>query len=171
MDLLRQFYLLPHWDRSCRSTFPSQPAAVHWHQTDQYQRWRYYCQSPGRVVTRMPIFKSLVWLNLEKSHHKRDSNTHSWDGRLNHSGQWGGCLWPALIFGIFSHCSFSCLYFHSLCFCKGGASKKTNQLVFTGMIGNINQCVLGSPFWSLTDRVKCVLFAYWYVNICGHFYL
>ena len=30
-DLLRQFYVLPHWDRSCRSNFPSYPVTVYWH--------------------------------------------------------------------------------------------------------------------------------------------
>ena len=32
-DLLRQFYVLPHWDRSCRSNFPSHPVIVYWHQS------------------------------------------------------------------------------------------------------------------------------------------
>ena len=31
MDLLRQFYVLPHWDRSCRSNFPSHLVTVYWH--------------------------------------------------------------------------------------------------------------------------------------------
>ena len=34
-DLLRQFYVLPHWDRSCRSNFPSRPVTVYWHWADQ----------------------------------------------------------------------------------------------------------------------------------------
>ena len=40
-DLLRQFYVLPHWDRSCRSNFPSHPVTVYWHRADQSQRWPY----------------------------------------------------------------------------------------------------------------------------------
>ena len=40
-DLLRQFYMLPHWDRSCRSNFPSHPVTVCWHQADQSQHWSY----------------------------------------------------------------------------------------------------------------------------------
>ena len=40
-DLLRQFYVLPHWDRSCRSNFPSHPVTVYWHWADQSQRWPY----------------------------------------------------------------------------------------------------------------------------------
>ena len=38
-DLLRQFYVLPHWDGSCRSNFPSHPVTVYWHRADQSQRW------------------------------------------------------------------------------------------------------------------------------------
>ena len=40
-DLLRQFYVLPHWDRSCRSNCPSHPVTVYWHRADQSQRWYY----------------------------------------------------------------------------------------------------------------------------------
>ena len=38
-DLLRQFYMLPHWDRCCRSNFPSHPVTVYWHQANQSQHW------------------------------------------------------------------------------------------------------------------------------------
>ena len=34
-DLLRQFYVLPHWYRSCRSNFLPYPVTVHWHRADQ----------------------------------------------------------------------------------------------------------------------------------------
>ena len=40
-DLLRQYYMLPHWDRSCRSNFLSLPVTVHWHRANQSQRWPY----------------------------------------------------------------------------------------------------------------------------------
>ena len=40
-DLLRQVYVLPHWDRSCRPNFPSHPVTVYWHRTDQSQQWPY----------------------------------------------------------------------------------------------------------------------------------
>ena len=36
---IRQFYVLPHWDRSCRSNFPSHPVTVYWHRASQSQRW------------------------------------------------------------------------------------------------------------------------------------
>ena len=41
MDLLRQEYVLPHWDRSCRPNFPSHPVTVYWHQVHQSQCWPY----------------------------------------------------------------------------------------------------------------------------------
>ena len=36
-DLLRQFYVLPHWDRSCRPNSPSHPVIVYWHQANKSQ--------------------------------------------------------------------------------------------------------------------------------------
>ena len=41
MDLLRQFYMLPHWDRSCRSNFPSHSVTVYWHRANESQHWPY----------------------------------------------------------------------------------------------------------------------------------
>ena len=41
MDLLRQFYVLPHWDRSCRSNILPHPLPVYWHQANRSQRWPY----------------------------------------------------------------------------------------------------------------------------------
>ena len=46
-DLHRQFYVLPHWDRSCRSNFPSHPVTVYWHRADQSQRWPYNARRLG----------------------------------------------------------------------------------------------------------------------------
>ena len=40
-DLLRQFYMLPHWDRSCRSNFLPHTVTVYWHRANQSQRWPY----------------------------------------------------------------------------------------------------------------------------------
>ena len=60
-DLLRQFYMLPHWDRSCRSNFLPHPVTVYWHQADQSQCW------PYRVATGVPLCNlTLVWLDPEK---------------------------------------------------------------------------------------------------------
>ena len=46
-DLLRQFYVLPHWDRCCRSNFLSHPVTVHWHRASQSQRWPYNARRLG----------------------------------------------------------------------------------------------------------------------------
>ena len=40
-DLLRQFYMLPHWDRSCWLNVLPHPATVYWHQAHQSQCWPY----------------------------------------------------------------------------------------------------------------------------------
>ena len=77
-DLLRQFYVLPHWDRSCRSNFLPHPVTVYKHRADQSQHRPYnYRLAPGRVATVVPIFKSMIWLDPKKSRHKRDSNPGS----------------------------------------------------------------------------------------------
>ena len=39
--LLRQFHVLPHWDRSCRPNFPSHPVTVYWPRANQSQHWPY----------------------------------------------------------------------------------------------------------------------------------
>ena len=40
-DLLRQVYMLPHWDRSCRWNVLLHPVTVYWHRADQSQCWPY----------------------------------------------------------------------------------------------------------------------------------
>ena len=40
-DLLRQLYVLPYWDRSCRSNVLPHPVIVYWHRADQSQCWPY----------------------------------------------------------------------------------------------------------------------------------
>ena len=40
-DLLRQLYMVPHWERSCRSNWLSHPVPVYWHRADQSERWHY----------------------------------------------------------------------------------------------------------------------------------
>ena len=82
IDLLRQFYVLTHWERSCRSNFPSHPVIVYWHRANQSQR-----QAPGRVATGVPILKSLVWLEPGKIPAQvrfEPGIFRSRGGRLNH---------------------------------------------------------------------------------------
>ena len=74
--MLRQVYVLPRWDRSCKSNFLPQPVTVIPGQpvpalTPQRQ-------APGGVATEVSIFKSLAWLDSEKSPlRKRESNPGS----------------------------------------------------------------------------------------------
>ena len=65
MGLLSQVYVLVHRDRSCKPSFVARLVTVYWHRADQ-------SQAPGREATGVPIFKSLVWLYLEKN--PRESN-------------------------------------------------------------------------------------------------
>ena len=59
-DLLRQFYVLPHWDTSCRPNFPSHPVTklctVYWHRANHI--------APG--VWQGNHWRSFVWLNPGK---------------------------------------------------------------------------------------------------------
>ena len=72
--LHRQLYVLPHWDRSCRSNFLPHSALT---PRRPVPALTLKCQAPGRVATGVPMFKSLVWLDPEKSRRKRDSNPGS----------------------------------------------------------------------------------------------
>ena len=47
------------------------------HRAYQSQRWPYNVSRPGRVATGVQVFKSLVWLDPEKSRRKWDSNPGS----------------------------------------------------------------------------------------------
>ena len=72
-----QFYVLPHWDRRCRSNFLPHPVTVYWHRVDQSQRWPYN----ARRLAGQPLecqFSS-HWYNLilKKFQHKPDSNPRS----------------------------------------------------------------------------------------------
>ena len=46
-DLLRQFYVLPHWDRHKRPIFPSHPVTVYWLWANQFQHLPY---NPRRLA-------------------------------------------------------------------------------------------------------------------------
>ena len=70
-------YVLPHWDRSCRSNFPSHTLTVYWHRADQSQRWS--CNA--RRLVGQPL-EGQFWSHWydsipEKSRRKRDSNPGS----------------------------------------------------------------------------------------------
>ena len=77
MDLLRQFYVLPHWDRSCRSNFLPHPVTVYWHRADQSQRWPYNARRLAGLPLECQFLSHWYDLTPKKSHHKWDSNPGS----------------------------------------------------------------------------------------------
>ena len=76
-DLLRQFYVLPHWDRSCRSNFPPHPVIVYWHQADQSQHWPFNARHRAGHPLECQCLSHWYDLSPEKSDRKRDSNLGS----------------------------------------------------------------------------------------------
>ena len=71
MDLPRQLYMLPHWDRSCRSNFPSQPITVYWHQADQCQCWPYNIRHLAGQSLEYQFWSpcyGLTWAKLQEEH-------------------------------------------------------------------------------------------------------
>ena len=105
-DLLRQFYVLPHWDRSCRSNSPSHPLTVYWHPANQSQHWPYNTRRLAGKPLECHIFKSLVWLDPRKILSQAGFEPgifRSRGGRLNHTRltRWchfKACRWLSLTF-------------------------------------------------------------------------
>ena len=81
-----QFYLLPHWDRSCRSNYLPHPVTVYWHWADQYQR----CPYNARSLAGKPLecqFLSHRYDLTQKILSQvgfKPRIVHSRSGRLNH---------------------------------------------------------------------------------------
>ena len=73
--LLRQFYMLPHRDRSCRSNFLSHPITVYWHHANQSQSWPNNA-GPGRVATGMPVLSH--WYDSTRKN-PIESGIWTWD--------------------------------------------------------------------------------------------
>ena len=76
-DLFRQFYVLPHWDRSCRPNFPSHPVTVYWHWADQSQHWPYNARCLAVYPLECQFLSHWYDSTPEKSRRKRDSNSGS----------------------------------------------------------------------------------------------
>ena len=74
MDLHRQFYVLPHWDRSCRSNFPSHPVTVYWHRVDQSQHWPYNTRHLAGLPLECQCLNHRYDSTPKKSQRKWDSN-------------------------------------------------------------------------------------------------
>ena len=76
-DLLRRFYVLPHWDRSCRSNFPSHPVTVYWHQANQSQHWPYNTRRLAGYPLKRQFFSHWYDSILEIFWRKQDLNPGS----------------------------------------------------------------------------------------------
>ena len=76
-DLLRQFYVLPHWDRSCRSNCPSHPVTVYWHQAIEPQNWPYTARHLAGQPLECQFLSHWYDSTPEKSRRKRDLNPGS----------------------------------------------------------------------------------------------
>ena len=70
---LRQFYTLPHWDRSCRSNFLSHPVTRYRHWANQSQPWPYN----GKRLAWKPLecqFLSHLYDSTWKNPHSESGN-------------------------------------------------------------------------------------------------
>ena len=76
-DLLRQVYVLPHWDRSCRSNFLSHPVTVYWHLADQSQCWPYNARRLAGEPLECQFLSHWYDSTPKKSWRKWDSNPGS----------------------------------------------------------------------------------------------
>ena len=83
MDLLRQLYILPHWDRSCRSNILSHPVTVYWHRTNQSQCWPCNEESPLEYQFLSHWYDS-TWKNSHGVGRNLTQVCCCWGGRLNH---------------------------------------------------------------------------------------
>ena len=102
-DLLRQSYVLPHWDRSYRSHFPPHPVTVYWHRARPVPVLAVYRQVPGRVATGVSILKSLVWLDSEKKSRRKGeflSLQESCSVVANHNAVFRMTRWPIALTSV-----------------------------------------------------------------------
>ena len=76
-DLLGQLYVLPHWDRNCRSNVLPHPATVCWHRANQSQCWPYNATRLAGSPLECQFFSHWYDSTLKKSRRKRDSNPGS----------------------------------------------------------------------------------------------
>ena len=89
LDLIKQLYMLPHWDRSCRSNFLLHPVPVFWHRAKHSQHWP--CNT--RRLAGQPL-ECQFGSDLYDSTRKNPSASRNWTPLLRQSpwplGQPGG---------------------------------------------------------------------------------
>ena len=94
-NLHRQFDVLPHWDRNCRSNFLPHPVTVYWHQADQSQSWPYNARRLAGEPLECQCLSHWYDSTPKKSRRKRDSNPGSsaLEADAFPLGQRGGFEW------------------------------------------------------------------------------
>ena len=93
-DLRGQSYVMPHWNRSCWSKFPSQSVTAYLHQASQSQRWPYNARRlVGSPLEHQPLSH---WYDStrKKISCDRETRTRSvaLDANALQPGQRGGIL-------------------------------------------------------------------------------
>ena len=68
------FYVLPHWDRSCRSNVLPHPVTVYWHQANQSQCWPYNARRLAGKPLECQCLSDWYDSTPKNSWRKRDSN-------------------------------------------------------------------------------------------------
>ena len=76
-NLLRQFYVLPHWDRSCRSNVLPHLVTLYWYRADQSQRWPYNAKLLAGSPLECQFLSHWYDSTRKKSRRTRDSNPGS----------------------------------------------------------------------------------------------
>ena len=94
MDLPRQFYMLPHWGRSCRSHLHPNPVMLYWHPANQYQHSLYVTRC---LVEQLREYQFLrrwyVWLAFEPLPQGR-ALSNPWCFTMTAHGHWISSVSP-----------------------------------------------------------------------------
>ena len=87
MDLLRQFNMLPHWDKSYRSNFLPHPVTVYWHWANQSQHWPCNARCLAGQALECQFLShwfDLTWKNPHSASRNRSLDLPLQSRRLNH---------------------------------------------------------------------------------------
>ena len=93
-DLLRQFYVLPHRDRSCRPNFPSHPVTIYWHRADRSQHWPYNARRLAGLPLECSFWVTGMTRPREKSRRRRDSGSSALEADALTTRPTRRSIWP-----------------------------------------------------------------------------
>ena len=85
-------YVLPHWDRSCRSNFLPHPVTLYWQRADQSECWSCACQDSHRSANFQVTGLSRPRTIPTAQTGINPLIVRSRGGRLNHSANETVCL-------------------------------------------------------------------------------